>query len=60
MSVIDGHPLSNTVGAVLDPIVSLGAGYGLRRSRRAGHLLDAHRAIARRSARPDVQQSGNV
>ncbi|MGH7555393.1 MAG: glucoamylase family protein, partial [Longimicrobiales bacterium] len=23
MSVIDGHPLSNTVGAVLDPIVSL-------------------------------------
>ena len=63
MSVIDGHPLSNTVGAVLDPIVSLRRRVRLAPgATRAGHVLDAHRAIARRSARPGrrVQQSGNV
>ena len=53
MSVIDGRPLSNTVGAVLDPIVSLRRRVRLAPgSHRAGHLLDADRVIARRGARP--------
>ena len=50
MSVIDGRPLSNTTGAVLDPIFSLRARVRIDRGReRACHLLDPrHRHRARR------------
>ena len=50
MSVIDGRPLSNTAGSVLDPIVSLRRRVRLEAGRkRAPRLLDARR---RRRATP--------
>ena len=63
MSVIDGRPLSNTAGAVLDPIFSLRRRVRLAPGEtRPRHLLDARRAIARRRPRPrrQVPQSGDV
>ena len=48
MSVIDGRPLSNTAGAVLDPIFSLRRRVRLAAGRDgARRVLDAGRAVAR-------------
>ncbi len=55
MSVIDGRPLSNTAGSVLDPIFSLRRRVRLAPGEtRARHLLDAgrRRRARRRSASP--------
>jgi len=53
MSVIDGHPLSNTVGAVLDPIVSLRRRVRLAPGASARVTFSTLIApFARRSARP--------
>ena len=52
LSVIDGGPLSDTAGAVLDPIVSLRRRRPIPRGRdRAHRLHDARGAVARRGAR---------
>ena len=53
VSVIDGRPLSDTVGAVLDPIFSLRRRVRIP-ARRDGarRVLDDHRADARRRTRP--------
>ena len=63
MSVIDGHPLSNTVGAVLDPIFSLRRCVRLAPGASARITLSTLIAQSRdRGARPGrrVQQSSNI
>ena len=62
MSVIDGLPLSNTVGAVLDPIMSLRRLCTARAgSIRTCHLLDAHSGRRRsNSPRRRIQQPSNI
>ena len=58
VSVIDGRPLSNTVGTVLDPIFSLRRRVRIPAGRHgARRVLDAGRAVARRSARSGRQAS---
>ena len=50
LAVIDGRPLSNTVGAVLDPVFSLRRRFALRAgSDGARRVLDARRVLARRA-----------
>ena len=56
ISVIDGRPLSGTVGAVLDPIFSLRRRVRIAAGRHGPHrVLDAGRADPRRGARPGRQ-----
>ena len=56
VSVIDGRPLSNTVGAVLDPIFSLGCRVQARPRRdRPRDLLHRRRRVARGGPRPGRQ-----
>ena len=62
-SVIDGRPLSNTAGSVLDPIVSLRRRVRLAPGATARVVvLDAGRAVARRGprARRQVPRPGDV
>ena len=63
VSVIDGRPLSNTVGAVLDPIFSLRCRVSLASGRdRPRDLLDGRRRVARGGARPrrQVPRAGHL
>ena len=56
VSVIDGRPLSNTVGAVLDPIFSLRCRVSARPGRhRPRDLLDRRRGVARGGPGPGRQ-----
>ena len=57
LSVIDGHPLSNTVGAVLDPIFSLRRRVRDRRVPRSGNVR-AHGRVGVDAAPGPVTPSG--
>ena len=58
IAVIDGRPLSNTVGTVLDPVFATALPRtGRTRRDRAHRLLDGGRRLARDCARPRRQAS---
>ena len=58
IAVMDGRPLSNTVGTVLDPVFALRRRVRVPPGENGAHrVLDGRRVVARRRARPGRQAS---
>ena len=58
IAVMDGRPLSNTVGTVLDPVFALRRRVRVPPGEDGAHrVLDGRRVVSRRRARPDRQAS---